>query len=50
MDRPDKADAEGAGGAERKRVHELVGRRATVAEHAEEESDRIAGVREGGRG
>jgi hypothetical protein len=50
MDRPDEVDADGAGGAERERIHELVGRRAAAAEHVEEELKRVAGVRVGGRG
>lgn len=37
MDRPDQLDADGAGGAERERVDELVGCGAAAAEHAEEE-------------
>jgi hypothetical protein len=44
VDRPDNADVDGAGSAEHERVHELVGRWATVTKHAKEERERVAGV------
>lgn len=44
VDRPDSADADGAGSAEHERVHELVGRWAAVPKHAKEERERVAGV------